>query len=65
MSTPGSGSYRHYFPSYGDAAATYGAKASDIEAAISSLQAKGLSALADPSRTFVRVWATADQRGGP
>ena len=61
MSTPGSGSYRHYFPSYADAARTYGAKASDIEAAVSSVQAKGLSALVDPSRTFVRVWATAAQ----
>jgi kumamolisin len=61
MTTPGTGSYRHYFTSYTDAARTYGAKASDIEAAVASVKAKGLSVLVDPSRTFARVWATAAQ----
>ena len=61
MSTPGTASYRHFFTSYADAARTYGAKASDIEAAVKSVEAKGLSAMVDPSRMFVRVWATAEQ----
>jgi subtilase family serine protease len=61
MTTPGTGSYRHFFTSYEDAARTYGANAADIEAAVKSVEAKGLSVLVDPSRTFVRVWATADQ----
>jgi subtilase family serine protease len=61
MSTPGTASYRHFFTSYADAARTYGAKASDIEAALKSVEAKGLSVMVDPSRMFVRVWATAGQ----
>jgi subtilase family serine protease len=61
LSTPGTGSYRHFLTSYTDAARTYGAKPGDIEAAVHSVEAKGLSVMVDPSRTFVRVWATADQ----
>jgi subtilase family serine protease len=61
MSTPGTASYRHFFTSYVDAARTYGAKPSDIEAAVRSVEAQGLSVMVDPSRTFVRVSATADQ----
>jgi kumamolisin len=61
MSTPGTGSYRHFFTSYEEAARTYGAKPSDIEAAVHSVEAQGLSVMVDPSRTFVRVYATADQ----
>jgi subtilase family serine protease len=61
LTTPGTGSYRHYFTSYADAARTYGAKATDIEAAVRSVKARGLSVMVDPSRTFVRVWATAAQ----
>ena len=61
MSTPGTGSYRHFFTNYADAARTYGATPSDIEAAVKSVEAKGLSVMVDPSRTFVRVYATADQ----
>jgi subtilase family serine protease len=61
MSNPGSGSYRHFFTNYADAARTYGAKAADIEAAVKSVQAKGLLVMVDPSRTFVRVFGTADQ----
>jgi subtilase family serine protease len=60
LTTPGTGSYRHYFTSYADAARTYGAKPSVIEAAVRSVEARGLSVMVDPSRTFVRVWATAD-----
>jgi hypothetical protein len=33
LTTPGTGSYRHYFTSYADAARAYGAKPADIEAA--------------------------------
>jgi subtilase family serine protease len=58
VTTPGTGSYRHYFTSYADAGRTYGAKPSVIEAAVRSVQAKGLSVMVDPSRMFVRVWAT-------
>jgi hypothetical protein len=61
LTAPGTGSYRHYFRSYADAARTYGAKPSVIEAAVKSVRARGLSVMVDPSRTFVRVWATADQ----
>jgi subtilase family serine protease len=61
LTTPGTGSYRHYLASYADAARTYGAKPSVIEAAVKSVDAKGLSVMVDPSRTFVRVWATADE----
>jgi subtilase family serine protease len=61
MTTPGTGSYRHFFASYADAAHVYGAKAGDIEVAVKSVEGKGLSVMVDPSRTFVRVWATADQ----
>jgi subtilase family serine protease len=61
MTTPGTGSYRHFFASYADAAHAYGASGADIEAAVRSVQAKGLSAMVDPSRTFVRVSGTADQ----
>jgi subtilase family serine protease len=61
MTTPGTGSYRHYLASYAAAARMYGAKPSVIEAAVKSVEAKGLSVMVDPSRTFVRVWATADQ----
>jgi kumamolisin len=61
MTTPGTGSYRHYFTSYADAARAYGAKPGVIEAAVKSVEAKGLSVMVDPSRTFVRVWATADE----
>jgi subtilase family serine protease len=59
LSTPGTGSYRHFFTSYTDAARTYGAKPAAIEAAVRSVEAKGLSVMVDPSRMFVRVWATA------
>jgi len=52
---------RHYFTSYSDAARTYGAKASVIEAAVKSVRARGVSVMVDPSRTFVRVRATAEQ----
>lgn len=61
VTTPGTGSYRHFFESYWDAGRTYGAKPSAIEAAVRSAEAKGLSVMVDPSRTFVRVWATAQQ----
>ena len=61
MATPGTGSYRHFFTNYADAARTYGAKAADIEAAVKSVRAKGLSVTVDPSRTFVRVFGTAEQ----
>jgi subtilase family serine protease len=61
LTTPGTGSYRHYFTSYAEAARTYGATPTDIEAAVKSVRAKGLSVMVDPSRMFVRVWATADQ----
>jgi subtilase family serine protease len=61
MVTPGSGAYRHYYSNFADVARLYGATGSDIEAAVKSVRAKGLSALADPSRTFVRVWGTKDQ----
>jgi hypothetical protein len=59
LTTPGTGSYRHFFSSYADAARTYGAKPSVIEAAVRSVRARGLSVMVDPSRMFVRVWATA------
>lgn len=59
--TPGTGSYRDYFTSYAEAARTYGAKPTDIEAPVRSVKARGLSVMVDPSRTFVRVWATASQ----
>jgi subtilase family serine protease len=61
LTTPGTRSYRHYFTSYANAARIYGAKASVIEAAVKSVKANGLSVMVDPSRTFARVWATADQ----
>jgi subtilase family serine protease len=61
MTTPGTGSYRHYFASYQDAARAYGAKPADIDAATASVNATGLSALVDPSRTFVRVSGTAER----
>jgi undecaprenyl-diphosphatase len=61
LTTPGTGSYRHFFTNYADAARTYGAKATDIEAAVKSVEAKGLSVMVDPSRTFVRISGTADQ----
>ena len=61
LTTPGTGSYRHYFTSYAEAARTYGAKPAVIEAAVKSVEARGLSVMVDPSRTFVRVWATAEQ----
>jgi hypothetical protein len=61
FTTPGTGSYRDFFATYADAARTYGARPADIEAAVRSVEAKGLSAMVDPSRTFVRVWATAGQ----
>ena len=61
LTTPGTGSYRHFFTSYADAARTYGAKPGVIEAAVRSVRAKGLSVMVDPSRMFVRVWATAAQ----
>jgi subtilase family serine protease len=61
MTTPGTGSYRHFLTSYTAAARAYGAKPPDIEAAVKSVKAKGLSVLIDPSRTFARVWATAAQ----
>ena len=61
LTTPGTGSYRHYFTSYAEAARTYGAKPSVIAAAVKSVRARGLSVMVDPSRTFVRVWATVDQ----
>jgi hypothetical protein len=61
VTTPGTGSYRHFPASYTDAARTYGAKPAVIEAALRSVEAKGLSVMVDPSRTFVRVWATAEQ----
>ncbi|HTX11424.1 MAG TPA: S53 family peptidase [Solirubrobacteraceae bacterium] len=59
LTTPGTGSYRDFFATYADAARTYGARPADIEAAVKSVEAKGLSVMVDPSRTFVRVWATA------
>jgi kumamolisin len=61
MSTPGTGSYRQFFTNYQDAARTYGANPDDIDAAVKSVQAKGLTAAVDPSRTFVRVIGTAQQ----
>jgi subtilase family serine protease len=61
LTTPGTGSYRDFFSTYADAARTYGAKPTDIEAAVKSVEAKGLSVMVDPSRTFARVWATAAQ----
>lgn len=61
LTTPGTGSYRHYFTSYADAARRYGAKPGAIEAAVKSVTARGLSVMVDPSRMFVRVWATAAQ----
>jgi subtilase family serine protease len=61
FTTPGTGSYRDFFATYADAARTYGARPADIEAAVKSVEAKGLSVMVDPSRTFVRVWATAEQ----
>jgi subtilase family serine protease len=61
LTTPGTRAYRRYFTSYAEAARTYGAKASVIEAAVKSVRARGLSVMVDPSRTFVRVWATAEQ----
>ena len=59
LTTPGTGSYRHYFTSYAAAARAYGAKPGVIEAAVKSVEARGLSVMVDPSRTFVRVWGTA------
>jgi hypothetical protein len=64
LTTPGTGSYRHYFTSYADAARTYGAKPSVIEAAVRSVEAKGLLVMVDPSRMFVRVWCVR-HAGGP
>ena len=61
LTTPGTGSYRHYFTSYAEAARRYGAKPAVIEAAVRSVEASALSVMVDPSRTFVRVWGTADQ----
>jgi hypothetical protein len=61
LTTPGTGSYRDFFATYADAARRYGAKPSDIEAAVRSVEGKGLSVMVDPSRTFVRVSATAAQ----
>jgi hypothetical protein len=61
LTSPGPGSYGHFFTSYAVAARTYGAKPSVIEAAVRSVKAKGLSVMVDPSRAFARVWATADQ----
>ena len=61
LTTPGTGAYRHFFTSYADAARTYGARPSVIEAAVRSVRARGLSVMVDPSRMFARVWATAAQ----
>jgi subtilase family serine protease len=61
MTTPGTGSYRHFLTSYADAGRLYGARPAVIEAAVKSVEAKGLSVMVDPSRTFARVWATAAQ----
>jgi subtilase family serine protease len=61
LTTPGTRSYRHYFTSYAEAARAYGAEPEVIEAAVKSVEANGLSVMVDPSRTFVRVWATTEQ----
>ena len=59
MTTPGTGDYRHFLKSYADAARLYGADPTDIEMALRAVDAKGLSAMVDPSRMFLRVWAPA------
>jgi subtilase family serine protease len=61
MTTPGTGSYRHFMTNYADAGRRYGAKPSVIEAAVKSVRASGLSVMVDPSRTFARVWGTAER----
>ena len=48
LTTPGTGSDRHFFSSYADAGRTYGAKPAVIEAAVRSVEAKGLSVMVGP-----------------
>jgi hypothetical protein len=64
LTTPGTGSYRHMVTSYAEAARTYGAKPTDIEAAVRPVKARGLSVMVNPSRTGFPDYASIsyDQR---